>query len=146
MLAINARPLSQRHQVHNRKGWHSVKMARPNSTHHDAAEVSAKKSEFEHEEFLSPAPHQGGVDKELSQYITDVAVEISSERNKELVRKLDKRVLPVLIVACLLQALTQSTLPFASIMGLIGDTGMQMPDGRPSQRVRNQAMDLDFAP
>ena len=121
-------------------------MARPNSTHHDAAEVSAKKSEFEHEEFLSRASHHGQVDKELSQYVTDVAVEISSERNKELVRKLDKRVLPVLVVACLLQALTQSTLPFASIMGLIDDTGMRRPDGRTSQQVRSQAMDLDFAP
>lgn len=137
------RPVNGIKCVDNRKSWHSVKMS--NSTYHDA-EDSAKKGEFEHEESLSAAPYHGWVDKELSQFVTDVAVEISSERNKELVRKLDKRVLPVLVVACLLQALTQSTLPFASIMGLIEDTGMRRPDGRTSQQVRNQAMDLDFVP
>ncbi|CAI7639799.1 unnamed protein product [Penicillium manginii] len=109
-------------------------MTRPHSTHHHAAEVSADMSELEREKFSSRASHHEQIDKELSHYIADVAVEISSERNKELVRKLDKRVLPVLIVACLLQALTQSTLPFASIMGLIEDTGMRRPDGRTSQQ------------
>lgn len=103
-------------------------------------------SELEREKFSSRASHHEQIDKELSHYIADVAVEISSERNKELVRKLDKRVLPVLIVACLLQALTQSTLPFASIMGLIEDTGMRRPDGRTSQQVRYQDIDLGFAP
>ncbi|KAL2788654.1 major facilitator superfamily domain-containing protein [Aspergillus keveii] len=109
-------------------------MAQSDPTKHDAAEVSRNKSEFEHEEALKQPALHGRVDKELSQYVSDVAVEISSDRNKELVRKLDKRVLPVLVIACLLQALTQSTLPFASIMGLIEDTGMRTASGAVSQQ------------
>jgi hypothetical protein len=110
-------------------------MAQSDPTKHDAAEGSRNKSEFEHEEALKQPALHGRVDKELSLYVSDVAVEISSDRNQELVRKLDKRVLPVLVIACLLQALTQSTLPFASIMGLVEDTGMQSASGAVSQQV-----------
>lgn len=112
------------------KSRHSVTM-----TQFHPPKDAAKESEFEHQESLSPPPLHAGVDKELSQYVSDVAVDIPSDRNKELLRKIDKRVLPVLIVACLLQALSQSTLPFASIMGLIKDTGLQRTDGSTSQKV-----------
>ena len=75
------------------------------------------------------------VDKELAQYVSDVRVEISPERNAKLRHMIDKRVLSIAIGVCLLQALTQSALPFASIMGLIQDTGMVRPNGLVSQEV-----------
>lgn len=102
---------------------------------HNLRKTSVGGSEPAHDEALKMPHDPTRIDKELSQYVTDTRVEISPERNKKLLRKIDKRVLPIAIVTCLLQALTQSTLPFASIMGLIPDTGLQRPDGSVSQQV-----------
>lgn len=70
------------------------------------------------------------VDKELAQYVSDTRIEISPEKNAELLRKIDKRVLVVMISTYFLQAIDKGTLSFASIMGIIDDahlTGQDYP-------------------
>jgi len=61
------------------------------------------------------------VDKEVAKYASDVAVDISPEDNSRLKRKIDKRVLSIMIFTYFLQALDKGTLSFTSIMGLPGD-------------------------
>ena len=104
---------------------------------------------MEHRETLydddRKVPHDPSrVDKELSSYVSDVRIELAPGRNKELLRKIDKRVLPIAIVTCLLQALTQSTLPFASIMGLVEDTSLLSVNGTVSQKVCTCTITLLF--
>jgi hypothetical protein len=62
------------------------------------------------------------VDKEVANYASDVAVHISPEDNARLKRKVDKRVLSIMIFTYFLQALDKGTLSFASIMGIKTDT------------------------
>lgn len=56
------------------------------------------------------------VDKEVAKYASDVAVDISPEENSRLKRKIDKRVLSIMIFTYFLQALDKGTMSFASIM------------------------------
>lgn len=60
------------------------------------------------------------VDKELAQYITDAKITISPEKNDELRRKIDRRILAVMISTYLRKQLTKA--PFASIMGIKADS------------------------
>ncbi|KAK9452856.1 major facilitator superfamily domain-containing protein [Dipodascopsis uninucleata] len=62
------------------------------------------------------------VDKEISKYAGDEQVEIDAATDLYLKRKVDTRILPVMIVTYLIQALDKGTLSFASIMGLKTDT------------------------
>ncbi|ERT02742.1 uncharacterized protein SPSK_00512 [Sporothrix schenckii 1099-18] len=62
------------------------------------------------------------IDKELSQYVSDVRVHISPEKNRELRRKIDRRVLVIMICTYFLQTIDKGTLSFASIMGIRTDT------------------------
>ncbi|KAK7431331.1 hypothetical protein QQZ08_002102 [Neonectria magnoliae] len=80
-----------------------------------------------------PAIHSERVDKELAEYASDVRIHISPERNIELRKKIDKRVLLVMILTYFLQAIDKGTLSFSSIMGLPADTGMTNPDGTVTQ-------------
>lgn len=64
------------------------------------------------------------IDKELAQYIAEDRVPISKERSDELRKKIDRRVLVVMISTYFLQAIDKGTLSFSSIMGLPKDTGM----------------------
>jgi hypothetical protein len=64
------------------------------------------------------------VDKELAKYVSDARITISPERNVELRRMIDRRVLVVMICTYFLQAIDKGTLSFASIMGIIPDTGL----------------------
>lgn len=91
--------------------------------------------EFAHNDVLKTLHDPTRVDKELSQFVSETTVDLSPERNNELLRKIDRRVMPIAVITCLFQALTQSTLPFASIMGLIEDTGMRTAKGTVSQEV-----------
>ncbi|TVY41098.1 putative transporter [Lachnellula occidentalis] len=61
------------------------------------------------------------VDKEVAKYVSDVAVNISPEDNARLKRKIDKRVLSIMIFTYFLQALDKGTMSFASIMNLPAD-------------------------
>ena len=61
------------------------------------------------------------VDRELAKYANAVAVEISPEENKRLLRLINRRVLPVMIFTYFLQALDKGTMSFASIMGIRED-------------------------
>ncbi|KAI5456458.1 major facilitator superfamily domain-containing protein [Mariannaea sp. PMI_226] len=85
-------------------------------------------------ELSKPAHHSERVDKELAAYASDVRIEISEERNNELRRKIDRRVLVVMILTYFLQAIDKGTLSFASIMGITKDTGMLNADGTVSQK------------
>lgn len=61
------------------------------------------------------------VDKEVAQYASEVAIDISPEVNARLKRRIDKRVLSIMVFTYFLQALDKGTLSFTSIMGLPGD-------------------------
>ncbi|KAF6830607.1 allantoate permease [Colletotrichum musicola] len=64
------------------------------------------------------------VDNELSQYINDGSVVVTKERSDELRRKIDRRILLVMIGTYFLQAIDKGTMSFASVMGLRTDTGL----------------------
>ncbi|KAK4065862.1 uncharacterized protein Triagg1_8414 [Trichoderma aggressivum f. europaeum] len=70
----------------------------------------------------------GRVDKELAQYITDARITISPEKNDELRRKIDRRILAVMISTYFLQAIDKGTMSFASIMGIKNDTHLSGQD------------------
>jgi len=65
------------------------------------------------------------VDSEVAKYSCGARVFITPEENRRLKRLVDKRVLPIMIVTYILQALDKGTLSFASIMGLREDTDLQ---------------------
>jgi hypothetical protein len=75
------------------------------------------------------------VDRELAQYVSGARIEISPERSTQLRRMIDRRVLVVMMVTYFLQTLDKGTLSFASIMGILEDTGMANPDGSARQTV-----------
>ncbi|RFU80564.1 allantoate permease [Trichoderma arundinaceum] len=68
------------------------------------------------------------VDKELAKYVTDARITISQEKNDELRRKIDRRVLAVMISTYFLQAIDKGTMSFASIMGIKDDTHLSGQD------------------
>ncbi|KAL3440056.1 major facilitator superfamily domain-containing protein [Aspergillus insuetus] len=88
-------------------------------------------AEFEHSEKI---PQSDRIDKEIACYVSDVPLDISPERNKELRRKIDRRVLTIMMATYFLQGLDKGTLASASIMGIVRDTGMQDPNGAPTQQ------------
>ncbi|CAM1510714.1 Fc.00g010490.m01.CDS01 [Cosmosporella sp. VM-42] len=100
-------------------------------------EVQSKQpvAEIEHpsQDLGKAQVHSDRIDKELAQYVSDARIHISPERNDELRRMIDKRVLVVMITTYFLQSLDKGTLSFASIMGLTKDTGLETPDGRVKQ-------------
>lgn len=67
-------------------------------------------------EFAKDHPDYDKIDKEVAHYASDVRIEISPEKNAELRRMIDKRVLLVMIGTYFLQAIDKGTLSFASIM------------------------------
>lgn len=67
-------------------------------------------------EFAKDHPDYGKIDKEVAKYASDVRIDISPEKNAELRRMIDKRVLTVMIGTYFLQAIDKGTLSFASIM------------------------------
>ncbi|KAM0249681.1 hypothetical protein ACHAQJ_008942 [Trichoderma viride] len=68
------------------------------------------------------------VDEELSKYIAGARIAISQEKNDELRRKIDRRVLVVMILTYFLQAIDKGTMSFASIMGIKDDTNLSGQD------------------
>lgn len=64
------------------------------------------------------------VDKEVQEYANRAQIDIDEATNKRLRRMIDRRVLAVMICTYFLQALDKGTMSFASVMGIIEDTGM----------------------
>lgn len=83
----------------------------------------------------SKATHPERIDRELARYASAARITISPERSRELRRKIDKRVLLVMVTTYFLQAIDKGTMSFASIMGIVKDTGIANPDGSPSDKV-----------
>lgn len=81
----------------------------------------------------------GEIDKELAKYVAGEAVAIPKERSDELRKKIDRRVLIVMILTYFLQAIDKGTISFASIMGLPDDTGMVDANGDLKQEVSIRA-------
>ena len=79
----------------------------------------------------------GEIDKELAKYVAGERMTISKERVDELRKKIDRRVLVVMILTYFLQAIDKGTISFASIMGLPADTGMVNEDGSLKQQVND---------
>ncbi|GKT66784.1 allantoate permease [Colletotrichum tofieldiae] len=65
------------------------------------------------------------VDNEVAMYAGETIVEIDEETNKRLKRTIDKRILSVMVVTYFMQSLDKGTMSFASIMGIITDTGLK---------------------
>lgn len=81
------------------------------------------------------AQRYGEIDKELAKYVADERVDVTQERSNELRKKIDRRVLVVMISTYFLQAIDKGTISFASIMGLPEDTGLTNEDGSLKQQV-----------
>lgn len=79
-------------------------------------------------EFAKDRQNYENVDRELAQYVSDTRVEITPEKNAELLRKIDRRVLAVMVTTYFLQAIDKGTLSFASIMGITEDTHLTGQD------------------
>lgn len=77
----------------------------------------------------------GEIDKELAKYVAGERITLSQERINELRKKIDRRVLVVMILTYFLQAIDKGTISFASIMGLPADTGLVNDDGSLKQQV-----------
>ncbi|KAK2053012.1 major facilitator superfamily transporter [Colletotrichum caudatum] len=65
------------------------------------------------------------VDHEVAKYAGETIIEIDEATNKRLKRTIDKRVLSVMVVTYFMQSLDKGTMSFASIMGIIKDTGLK---------------------
>lgn len=90
-------------------------------TDYDVAEAERAQSvEFD----KSAMQNYDKMDKELAKYVSDGRIEISEEENNRLRRMIDKRILVMMIATYFLQAIDKGTMSFASIMGIIEDTGM----------------------
>lgn len=79
-------------------------------------------------EFAKDHQNYENVDKELAQYVSEMRIDITPEKNAELLRKIDKRVLVVMVTTYFLQAIDKGTLSFASIMGILDDTHLTGQD------------------
>lgn len=79
-------------------------------------------------EFAKDHQNYEKVDKELAQYVSDTRIEISPEKNAELLRKIDKRILVIMVTTYFLQAIDKGTLSFSSIMGIRDDTNLTGQD------------------
>lgn len=67
-------------------------------------------------EFAKDHQNYEKLDKELAEYVSDARIEISPEKSAELRRKIDRRVLVIMVGTYFLQAIDKGTLSFASIM------------------------------
>lgn len=67
-------------------------------------------------EFAKEHQNYEKLDKELAEYVSDARIEISPEKNAELRRMIDKRVLTIMVGTYFLQAIDKGTLSFSSIM------------------------------
>lgn len=77
--------------------------------------VSSHHDEKDHQDY-------DRMDAEVAKYASGDAIEITPEESKRLRRKIDKRVLSIMIFTYFLQALDKGTLSFAAIMGIRTDT------------------------
>lgn len=67
-------------------------------------------------EFAKEHQNYDKLDRELAEYVSDARIEISPEKNAELRRMIDKRVLTIMVGTYFLQAIDKGTLSFSSIM------------------------------
>lgn len=99
-------------------------VAPPNQTSRTAS-IDAEAERYSHDIDNKPAPLSDRVDRELGQY-TGTGISITPERSNQLRKMIDKRVLTIMIATYFLQAIDKGTLSFASIMGLLEDTGLSV--------------------
>lgn len=92
------------------------------SQHHNDISKAERVLSADEVEFAKDHQNYDKVDKELAQYVAEARIEISPEKNLELRRKIDKRILVVMVCTYFLQAIDKGTLSFASIMGIREDT------------------------
>lgn len=94
--------------------------------HHNDEDINKAERVLSADEVEFAKDHQdyARMDKELAKYVSDARIEISPEKNLQLRRMIDKRVLSIMICTYFLQAIDKGTLSFASIMGIRQDTGL----------------------
>ncbi|KAH8891120.1 major facilitator superfamily transporter [Thozetella sp. PMI_491] len=64
------------------------------------------------------------VDNDLAQYVGETAIPIDEATNKRLKGLIDRRILIVMVLTYLMQALDKGTMAFASVMGIQKDAGL----------------------
>lgn len=94
----------------------SIERANPSSHEVDDIDKAERVLSADEVEFAKSHQNYESLDKELAEYVSDARIEISPEKSAELRRKIDKRVLLVMIGTYFLQAIDKGTLSFASIM------------------------------
>lgn len=78
------------------------------------------------------------VDSEVAKYASNVGIIISPEDNARLKKKVDRRVLTIMVFTYFLQALDKGTLSFSSIMGIKEDAHLV------GQQVSSQLQCIEF--
>lgn len=84
------------------------------STHCEITELSEKVAE-----------HAKLGDEETSRYVGPQTIEIDAATNKQLFWKINRRILPIMVVTYFCQSLDKGTLNFASIMGIQKDANLK---------------------
>lgn len=97
---------------------------RESTTTADSESVNqAEKGRAYYAEF-APIPEETVVDYDVLQH-TDASIVITPEENKRLLRKIDLRVLTVMLGSYFFEALDKSTMSYASIMGIQDDLKLE---------------------
>lgn len=94
------------------------------SIDHVESKDSAIKTDIEK---LDIATNHAGIDNEVAKYALD-KIDISPEENQRLLRKIDYRILPAMVITYMIQALDKGTMSFASIMGIREDANLHGQD------------------
>lgn len=102
----------------------------PTSSHY-AMDVPKDPSQSQNDTGLalalsSPAPQD--LDDSYSVYKDSLETALSASDAKNVLRKLDLRIMPILFVTYMLQYLDKNSINFASVYGLAGGTGLNGQD------------------
>lgn len=94
----------------------SVPIASSSSHGADPIDRTERVLSTDEAEFAKDHQNYEKLDKELAEYVSDARIEIPPEKNAQLRRMIDRRVLVVMVGTYFLQAIDKGTLSFASIM------------------------------
>lgn len=102
----------------------------PISSHY-AMDVPKDPSQSQNDAGLAPAlssPAPQDLDDSYSVYKESLETALSASDAKNVLRKLDLRIMPILFVTYMLQYLDKNSINFASVYGLAGGTGLKGQD------------------
>ena len=106
----------------NEKKLHKVESVMTDVT--DVSSIEKGRTHVTHAVPQLPSTIQEEPDEEVLQHL-DATVTISEEENRRLLRKIDKRVLSVMVITYFAQSLDKGTISFAAIMGIQKDLNLK---------------------